>query len=158
MMSGMPLEACWTFNKFWNNKFYYKVASCWLFLLSELYATFSSRQAPISVDGTSNLPHHTIRTHDPVLCLVFSCSCAYLVLRCSWNRRFLHAAVGLLRRALLVASRKEGVTRNLFTNTECIFRHVSIPFRKKLRADWSQGTLAIIRCRIFCFPVCYPKI
>ena len=21
------------FNKFWNNKFYYKVASCWLFLL-----------------------------------------------------------------------------------------------------------------------------
>jgi len=33
MMSGMPLETCWVFNKFWNNKFYYKVASCWLFLL-----------------------------------------------------------------------------------------------------------------------------
>jgi hypothetical protein len=33
MMSGMPLETCWAFNKFWNNKFYYKVASCWLFLL-----------------------------------------------------------------------------------------------------------------------------
>jgi len=30
--------------------------------------------------------------------------------------------------------------------------------RKKLRADWSQGILAIIRCRIFCLPVCYPKI
>ena len=29
----MPLETCWAFNKFWNNKFYYKVASCWLFLL-----------------------------------------------------------------------------------------------------------------------------
>ena len=29
---------------------------------------------------------------------------------------------------------------------------------KKLRADWSQGMLAIIRCRIFCVPVCYPKI
>jgi len=27
----------------------------------------------------------------------------------------------------------------------------------KLRADWSQGMLAIIRCRIFCLPVCYPK-
>jgi len=27
-------------------------------------------------------------------------------------------------------------------------------FRKKLRADWSQGILAIFRCRIFCFPVC----
>ena len=34
MMSGMPLEICWAFNERWNNKFYYKVASCWLFLLS----------------------------------------------------------------------------------------------------------------------------
>ena len=33
MMSGMPLETCWACNKRWNNKFYYKVASCWLFLL-----------------------------------------------------------------------------------------------------------------------------
>jgi len=33
MMSGMPLETCRAFNKFWNNKFYYKVASCWLFTL-----------------------------------------------------------------------------------------------------------------------------
>jgi hypothetical protein len=34
MMSGMPLEICWAFNERWNNKFCYKVASCWLFLLS----------------------------------------------------------------------------------------------------------------------------
>jgi hypothetical protein len=34
MMSDMPLETCWAFNKCWNNKFYYKVACCWLFLLS----------------------------------------------------------------------------------------------------------------------------
>jgi hypothetical protein len=34
MMSSMPLETCWAFNERWNNKFYYKVASCWLFLLS----------------------------------------------------------------------------------------------------------------------------
>jgi len=34
MMSGMPLETCWAFNERWINKFYYKVASCWLFLLS----------------------------------------------------------------------------------------------------------------------------
>jgi len=34
MMSGVPLETCWAFNERWNNKFYYKVASCWLFLLS----------------------------------------------------------------------------------------------------------------------------
>jgi len=34
MMSGMPLETCWACNERWNNKFYYKVTSCWLFLLS----------------------------------------------------------------------------------------------------------------------------
>jgi hypothetical protein len=28
MMSGVPLETCWAFNKLWNNKFYYKTASC----------------------------------------------------------------------------------------------------------------------------------
>jgi len=31
MMSGVPLETCWGFNKLWNNKFYYKAASCWYF-------------------------------------------------------------------------------------------------------------------------------
>jgi hypothetical protein len=34
MMSGMPVETCSAFNERWNNKFHYKVASCWLFLLS----------------------------------------------------------------------------------------------------------------------------
>jgi len=33
MMRGMPLETCSAFNQFLNMKFYYKVASCWLFLL-----------------------------------------------------------------------------------------------------------------------------
>jgi len=28
-------------------------------------------------------------------------------------------------------------------------------FKKKLRADESQGVLAVIQCRIFCLPVCY---
>jgi len=32
-MSGMPLETYCALNKFWNNKFYYKVACGWLFLL-----------------------------------------------------------------------------------------------------------------------------
>jgi len=36
MMSGMLLETCWAFNERWNNTFYYKVASCWLFLLTLL--------------------------------------------------------------------------------------------------------------------------
>ena len=31
MMSAVPLETCWAFNKLWNNKFYYKAASCWHF-------------------------------------------------------------------------------------------------------------------------------
>ena len=31
MMSGVPLETCWAFNKLCNNKFYYKAASCWYF-------------------------------------------------------------------------------------------------------------------------------
>jgi hypothetical protein len=34
MMSGVPFETCWAFNERWNNTFYYKVASCWLFILS----------------------------------------------------------------------------------------------------------------------------
>jgi hypothetical protein len=34
MISSMPLETCWAFNERRINKFYYKVASCWLFLLS----------------------------------------------------------------------------------------------------------------------------
>jgi len=40
MMSGMPLETCWAFNERWNNKFYYKVASCWLFLQSPWWMLF----------------------------------------------------------------------------------------------------------------------
>jgi len=31
MISGVPLEAYWAFNKLWNNKFYYKAAHCWYF-------------------------------------------------------------------------------------------------------------------------------
>jgi len=31
MMSGVSLETCWAFSKLWNNKFYYKAASCWYF-------------------------------------------------------------------------------------------------------------------------------
>jgi hypothetical protein len=30
MMSEIPFKTC---KKFWNNKFYYKVPCCWLFLL-----------------------------------------------------------------------------------------------------------------------------
>jgi len=33
-----------------------------------------------------------------------------------------------------------------------------ILFRKKLRADWSQGMPDIIRCRVFCLSICYQKL
>jgi hypothetical protein len=36
MMSGIPLETRSAFNKFWNNKFYYKFASFWLFILIQM--------------------------------------------------------------------------------------------------------------------------
>ena len=41
MMSGVPLETCWAFNERWNNKFCYKVASCWLFLLNQFRLCWS---------------------------------------------------------------------------------------------------------------------
>ena len=31
MMIGVPLETCLAFKKLWNNKFYYKAATCWYF-------------------------------------------------------------------------------------------------------------------------------
>jgi hypothetical protein len=31
MMSGVSLETCCAIKKHWNNKFYYRVVSCWLF-------------------------------------------------------------------------------------------------------------------------------
>ena len=34
---------------------------------------------------------------------------------------------------------------------------IKTPFMRKSRADLSQALLAIIRCRIFYLPVCYPK-
>ena len=49
MMSGMPLETCWAFNERWNNKFYHKVASCWLFLLSHT-----------TLHGSVNIKHDTL--------------------------------------------------------------------------------------------------
>jgi len=52
MVSGMPLETCSAFNKFWNNKFYCKVASCCLFLL--IHAT---------MHGSMNIKNKYIRTY-----------------------------------------------------------------------------------------------
>jgi hypothetical protein len=63
--------------------------------------------------------------------------------------------------ALLVASKEIGLEVNVDKTNYTVSllgqnagRSHSI---KKLRADCSQGMLALIRCRIFCLPVCYPK-
>jgi len=56
---------------------------------------------------------------------------------------------------------KHGTCFTKLTKYFCAKNHrqwIKIPFRKKLRADWRQGMLAIVRCKIFCLPVCYPKI
>jgi hypothetical protein len=37
MMRGVSLETCWAIDKHWNNKFYYTVTSCWLFLYDLYY-------------------------------------------------------------------------------------------------------------------------
>jgi hypothetical protein len=50
MISGMPLETCWAFNERWNNKFNYKVASCWLFLLSHTTMNRSMNINPLNAE------------------------------------------------------------------------------------------------------------
>ena len=51
MMSGVSLETCWEIKKHWNNKFYYTVASCWLFL----YDFFNKRYS-VCVETAQCLP------------------------------------------------------------------------------------------------------
>jgi len=67
MMSGMPLETCSAFNERWNNKFYYRVASCWLFLLVHMNVNIEDgSQVPFrmgkicgSRGSTAVFKHHT---------------------------------------------------------------------------------------------------
>ena len=70
MMSGMPLETFWAFNKRWNNKLCYKVASCWLFLLIHT-----------AIHGTMNIKficsptcfgQHTVHYQEPKTALAAS--------------------------------------------------------------------------------------
>ena len=37
MMRDVSLETCWAIKKHWNNKFYYTVACCWLFIYDLYY-------------------------------------------------------------------------------------------------------------------------
>jgi hypothetical protein len=43
LMSGVSFETCWEIKKHWNNKFYYTVASCWLFLYHQFWSSRLTR-------------------------------------------------------------------------------------------------------------------
>jgi hypothetical protein len=73
MMSCVQLETCWVFNKFWNNKFYYKVASCWLFLLIHT-----------AMHESTNIKHN-IRFNSEGKCNIsVRCSMPMLTMSCLW--------------------------------------------------------------------------
>ena len=71
MMSGIPLETCWAFNEWWNNKFCYKVASCWLFLLNHTTVPGSMNikcHYGIYQRWTKSALYHIAQWHDNCLC------------------------------------------------------------------------------------------
>ena len=65
MMSDVPLEKCWAFNKRWNNKFYYKVrlVGCFywfnfIFLFVILCTAWDDRSGLKLVDSSWNVMAH----------------------------------------------------------------------------------------------------
>jgi hypothetical protein len=67
MMSGVPLETCRAFNERWINKLYYKVASCWLFLLSHVIFFLLHFNIPFSISFSRNFslcsPQRMTKSH-----------------------------------------------------------------------------------------------
>jgi len=61
MMSGVPLETCWSFNERWNKKFFYEVASCWLFLLNYIQELLYYTHFDLHMDSKE---HSRIWSHD----------------------------------------------------------------------------------------------
>ena len=63
MMSGVPLETCWAFKKLWNNKFYYKAASCWYFYWDwNLYSYNRSQQDALFLNFSFDRQLYMFRT------------------------------------------------------------------------------------------------
>jgi hypothetical protein len=62
-----PLETCWAFIERWNNKFCYKVASCWLFLLNHTTMHGSINiKSPVEgriMDCHTDLRHRVAQKH-----------------------------------------------------------------------------------------------
>jgi hypothetical protein len=55
MMSSVQLETWWAFDELWNNKFYYKFASCWLFLLSH-----TTMHGSMNIKNKFNSIHYSV--------------------------------------------------------------------------------------------------
>jgi len=81
MMSGMPLETCWAFNERWNNKIYYKVASCWSFLLSHtmMHGSMTIKFAEGSLHIRSSSLAASVQTVVISLHVFLSLSCPFLL-------------------------------------------------------------------------------
>jgi hypothetical protein len=86
MMSGMPLKTCWAFNKFWNNKFYYNIRSCWLFLLTQISSSQHLALPPICVEifhsqyylVTTVIQTQSLSSQICVCVCVCVCACVYI--------------------------------------------------------------------------------
>ena len=103
-----------------------------------------------------------------ILCLVFAFSYTEVVVVASKEIRI---EVNLVKLSIwsCVAIRMRGRSHKIKTGNSSFERveqfkywgttlTIKILFRLNLRADRRQGMLVINRCRIFCRPVCYPKM
>jgi hypothetical protein len=100
MMSGVPLETCWAFNEQWNNKFCYKVASCWLFLLSQyiIYCRYSYMKGN---SNTSEFDVH-VTVHRDTFLIIKPTRCTdysnlFLERNCTCFGQFLCPSSGVFR-------------------------------------------------------------
>jgi hypothetical protein len=85
MMSGVPIETCWAFNERSNNKFYYKVASCWLFLRKDkLYRLIYYSKSALHVSGNI-FAHHQKHLAVFTVSGIVHPSCCRLVSWMNWK-------------------------------------------------------------------------
>jgi hypothetical protein len=86
MMNGVSLETCWAIKKHWNNKFYYTVASCWLFLYDLYYdALIHEHQIFYYLWNFTSWVHKGVKfVYIKILKLYFNSLIAYIVSNRLW--------------------------------------------------------------------------
>jgi len=90
MMGGLSPETCWEIKKLWNNKFYYTVASCWLFLY-DLYhdARIHEQKKNLSYNSVFYVLREPELQISGIFCLFFffvfflHFDCQYIILQTS---------------------------------------------------------------------------